>query len=282
MSSSQLSDTPEIISSSVLDESHAQNTFAASPLVRFPKVDRNLLDQDEEWCEVYIEGAWKRLRLHDYADIYNQPGLYEHLFSNLLECTSPKRIIDLLASVASEDGEQLTEFSAIDLGAGNGLISEQLRSHGVRHIVGSDIIPEAGAAAHRDRPGLYDDYVVADLCTPTDEVNARLTKHNPNLLVTASALGFGDIPPDAFWTGLKSIQTPGWVAFNIKADFLAGDDSTGFCRLIRALMDNEILELHATRRYHHRLNVQGQRLCYVAMIARKVAPLPEEILESIK
>ena len=75
MSSSQLSDSPDTFSTDIATDTQSQTTFAASPMVRFPKVDRQLMDQDEEWCEAYIDGAWKRLRLHDYADIYNQPGL---------------------------------------------------------------------------------------------------------------------------------------------------------------------------------------------------------------
>lgn len=282
MSSTQLPENPGLISSETTDETLSRTTFAASPMVRFPKVDHDDLDQDAEWCEVYNEGKWNRMRLHDYADIYDQPGLYEHLFATLLECTSPQRITNLLSNVVQDDGERMTDLSAIDLGAGNGMVGEQLRSAGVRRLVGSDLIPEAGNAAQRDRPGLYDDYVVADLCTPSDETMTRLAQYEPNLLVTVSALGFGDIPPEAFWNALKSITTPGWVAFNIKSSFLAGDDSTGFARLIRALMEKEVLELQASRRYHHRLNVQGQRLSYVAMIARKLTDLPEEILASIQ
>lgn len=267
---------------SLTQESFSSQTFAASPIVRFPKLDRTMLDQDEEWCEVYADGQWKKLRLHDYADIYNQPGLYEHIFAGLLECTSPQRVTGLMADVARDHDIKLTDLSVLDLGAGNGMVGEQLRFAGMRHLVGIDIIPEAGTAAERDRPGLYDDYIVADLCQPTEDTRKRLRQHNPNLLVSVSALGFGDIPPQAFWNALEAIQTPGWVAFNIKSTFLAGDDSTGFCRLIRALMDQEVLELHASRRYSHRLNVQGERLHYVAMVARKLTELPEGLLESIQ
>ena len=38
------------------------------------------LDQDEEWCEIELDGERRRIRLHDYAAIFNVPGLYEQLF----------------------------------------------------------------------------------------------------------------------------------------------------------------------------------------------------------
>jgi predicted TPR repeat methyltransferase len=190
-------------------------------------------------------------------------------------------VISLFNDVLREDGERPTACSAIDLGAGNGMVGEQMRAIGVRRLVGVDIIPEAAEAADRDRPGLYDDYVVADLCNPTQSDRKRLEKHQPDLLVTVSALGFGDIPPQAFWTALSAIQTPGWIAFNIKASFLAGDDSSGFCRLIRALFDRGIMQLQASRRYSHRLNVQGERLYYVAMVAKKMSELPEDLFADL-
>jgi predicted TPR repeat methyltransferase len=264
-----------------LVEIASPTSLVNTPMVRFPRIDRNHIDQDEEWCEVYVDGDWMRLRLHDYADIYRQPGLYEHIFENLLECTSPQRVISLFSDVLREDGERPTACSAIDLGAGNGMVGEQMRGIGVRRLVGVDIIPEAADAAHRDRPGLYDDYVVADLCNPSPSDRKRLEKHQPDSLVTVSALGFGDIPPQAFWTALSAIQTPGWVAFNIKASFLAGDDSSGFCRLIRALFERGIMQLQASRRYSHRLNVQGERKYYVAMVAKKMAKLPEDLFADL-
>ncbi|MEE8476834.1 MAG: hypothetical protein V3S19_00610, partial [Gemmatimonadales bacterium] len=37
------------------------------------------LDQDEEWFEFDLDGRTRRLRIHDYADMYRVPGLYEAL-----------------------------------------------------------------------------------------------------------------------------------------------------------------------------------------------------------
>ena len=48
--------------------------------IRFPTGSGTELSQDEEWCEVLLDGEWRRIRFHDYGDIYAVEGLYEHLF----------------------------------------------------------------------------------------------------------------------------------------------------------------------------------------------------------
>jgi predicted TPR repeat methyltransferase len=222
------------------------------------------------------------MRLHDYAGIYKRPGLYEYLFANLLQCTSPQRVTSLLAGTLREWQQQATDLSVIDLGAGNGMVGDQLRLLGIRELVGVEIIPEAAQAAHRDRPGLYDDYVVADLCELRAADAERLRARQPNCLTTVSALGFGDIPPRAFGTAFNLISAPGWLAFNIKETFLSGKDESGFSRLIRALSDREFIQIQAYRRYSHRLSVDSQRLNYVAMVARKLRPMPENLPDEVE
>ena len=61
------------------------------------------------------------------------------------------------------DNETAAKLRVLDVGAGNGMVGEELDRMGARHIVGVDIIPEAKEAAERDRPGVYDDYFVVDL-----------------------------------------------------------------------------------------------------------------------
>ena len=57
------------------------------------------LDQDEEWCDVVIRGKKRRIRFHDYSDVFRIPGLYEELFYDRLRCCSPSYIANLLESV---------------------------------------------------------------------------------------------------------------------------------------------------------------------------------------
>jgi SAM-dependent methyltransferase len=247
--------------------------------IRFPQEDKGR-DQDGEWCEIYVDNGWRKLRLHDYDEIFSIPGLYEHLFGQILQCTSPQRIVSLLAECLREADLSPTQLRVLDVGAGNGMLGEQLRLHGVRSLIGLDIIPQAATAAERDRPCLYDQYLVADLCDLTVRQRRCLGDAKFNCLCTASALGFGDIPPRAFATAFNFIEDNGWLGFNIKENFLEGRDDTGFCRLIRALSDRKYIRIEAYRRYHHRLSIEGRPLMYVAMTARKLRDMPMELADA--
>jgi hypothetical protein len=52
--------------------------------------DGQTRNQDEEWCEVVLDGRRRRIRFHDYRDVYGIPRLYEHLIYHRLECRSPQ------------------------------------------------------------------------------------------------------------------------------------------------------------------------------------------------
>jgi hypothetical protein len=54
----------------------------------FPQANAGA-DQDAECCEVTLGGKTRRIRFHDYDEIYRVPGLYEHLFYEVLDCKSP-------------------------------------------------------------------------------------------------------------------------------------------------------------------------------------------------
>ena len=237
------------------------------------------LGQDEESFDFVLDGATRRLRIHDYADIYRVPGLYEALVYDKLECTSPPRLADLMASVLTDWPGEARNLRVLDLGAGNGIMAEELRRIGVGHVVGLDLLPEAALAARRDRPEVYDDYVVVDLTELPKGEEERLEASRLDCLVTAAALGFGDIPPEAFAEAFNLIATKGWLAMTIKEDFLDphGDDS-GFARLLRSLIGTGIIEIQAHQRYCHRLSIDGEQLFYLAVVARKTADIPREML----
>ncbi len=237
--------------------------------VQFPSTGESRLSQDREWCRVLVDGEARTIRFHDYDEIYSVPGLYERIFYEHLGCRSPAEVAGLLGAEMRAAGEDPSELSVIDVGAGNGIVGEELRGFGARAVVGVDILPEAAQAAERDRPGVYDDYLVVDLTDLGDEDRERLCAKDPNCLVTVAALGFDDMPPRAFEQAFALIAPGGWVAFNIKADFLEGRDTTGFRRLVVQLIESGALEVQARRRYRHRLSMQGTPLDYVAVVGRK-------------
>lgn len=220
-----------------------------------------------------VDGEVRRIRFHDYHEIYTVPGLYEQLFYDELKCDSPRTIATLL-------GEQLDDTSAADLrvldvGAGNGMVGEELDRMGAKHIVGVDIIEEAAEAAQRDRPGIYDDYVVVDLTDVPPATHAELSEHRFNCLTTVAALGFGDIPPEAFTEAYNLVEDGGLIAFNIKEKFVEDGDRSGFEELISQSLENGTMDLQAERRYRHRLSVAGDPLYYMAMVARKRADIAD-------
>jgi SAM-dependent methyltransferase len=232
------------------------------------------LDQDEEWYEVAISGETHRIRFHDYARTFSLPGVYEHLFYDALECDSPRTVCALLEEqLASEDREP-EELRILDVGAGNGMVGERLQEMGADQIVGVDIIEEAAEATERDRPGVYDDYHVVDLTEIPESTQEELATRRFNCMTSVAALGFDDIPPDAFAEAFNLIEPGGLIGLSIKEEMVSGEDSSGFSRLIDNGIATHALDVKLERRYRHRLNTNGEPLYYVAMVVQKGSELP--------
>jgi len=241
--------------------------------IRLPEAAGGLA-QDEEWYELSQDGETRRVLFHDYAQTYSMPGVYERLFYDTLKCDSPRTVCGLLEEHVEGEGRDPSELRVLDLGAGNGMVGEQLAEMGAAQIVGVDIIEEAAEAAERDRPGVYDDYLVLDLTELSEPQREELRSRNLNCLTSVAALGFGDIPPAAFAEAYSLVEEGGPVGFSIKEEMLSGEDSSGFSRLIDEAIDGGALELKAERRYRHRLSLSGEPLYYVAMVAEKAGELP--------
>jgi SAM-dependent methyltransferase len=245
--------------------------------IRLPEPS-DRLDQDAEHCSVLVDGQWQNIRFHDYDRIYRIPGLYEQLFHDILDCQSPDVIAKLLKEELQGGGYEPDSLRVLDLGAGNGLVGEQLRNIGVSKLVGVDIIPEAREAALRDRPGVYDGYHVANVTELSPALRRELATAGFNTLSCVAALGYADIPPQAFHAAFNLIADGGWIAFNIKDRFLSDEDTSGFATLIRRLRDEGILELLTAQRYQHRRNVHSEPLYYVALIGTKQRNIPTEFM----
>lgn len=249
--------------------------------LQFPPEQGHRLDQDEAYFYVYEEGKPVQLRFHDYDGIFSRPGLYEQLFYDRLKCSSPQKVSELLQHSVASEWRSCGELRVLDLGAGNGMMAERLRGLGVARVVGVDIIPEARDAAFRDRPTVYDDYLVADFTALSKEQQQDLKDWNFDCLTSVAALGFGDIPPAAFVAALQLIPPNGWVAFNIKESFLNHSDDTGFSRFVRELIFSAYLNVYQLERYTHRLSMEGVPLKYYALVGRVTAPIPPDFLSSI-
>lgn len=261
----------------------ASELHAAELEIRLPQVEAGgaALDQDQEWCEVvHPGGEVERVRFHDYDRIFEIPGLYERLFYQELKCCSPTVVRELLQDQLTLAGTSAGSLRVLDVGAGNGMVGEELHDMGARNIVGLDILPEARMATERDRPDVYADYHVCDLTGPDAVLDEALTGLKPNCLAIVAALGFGDIPPRAFATAFGYLEPDAWVAMTIKDDFLTDEDPSGFSRLIRRMNEAGALEVIVDSRYQHRLAVSGEPLHYHAYIARKRGDVtPEWVAE---
>jgi len=248
--------------------------------ISFPATDPHQLDQDEAYFTLTDEsGQTTKIRFHDYDRLYQFPGLYEQLFYDRLKCASPEKVVAILRHAMHSEPARFNELRVLDLGAGNGIVGEELQKEGVARIVGCDILPAARQAALRDRPGVYDEYYDLDFTRLDQEQREVLGTWGFNCLISVAALGFGDIPVRAFWEAFNVIEDGGWVAFNIKETFLSGTDASGFSRFIKTLLLEGHLTLYHMERYRHRLSIDGRPLYYFGIAGRKGRAIPESLLD---
>ena len=162
--------------------------------IQFPPADVRELCQDEVYFYLIEGDSKEKIRLHDYDRIFEIPGLYEQVVCERLKCQSPATVVDVLRYSVSQCQQDLNELRVLDLGAGNGMVGEELKKQGVSRLIGVDIISEAQAATARDRPGVYDAYYVMDFCSLSDDERDTLKLWSVDCLISVAALGFGDIP----------------------------------------------------------------------------------------
>lgn len=249
--------------------------------IQFPSQDVRELRQDEVYFYLWDGGVKEKIHLHDYRRIYEVPDLYEQVVYERLKCQSPSTVSNVLQSCVSQSDQPLSELRVLDLGAGNGIVGQELKKHGVSRLVGVDIIPEAQVATERDRPGVYDAFYVMDFCDLANDERAELNSWSLDCLISAAALGFGDVPPKAFLEAFNMIGENGWVAFNIKETFLDRHIDWGFSQLIRELIFSEYLDLYQLQRYRHRLSIEGEPLYYFALSGKKKVNVPASFIDSL-
>lgn len=248
--------------------------------IQFPKPESSNLNQDESWFYLQEGDKQRKIRFHDYDKIYDVPGLYEQIFYDRLKCTSPEKVASILESALKQTEFNISELRVLDFGAGNGMMGEALKNHGVSRLIGVDIISNAYEATVRDRPGLYDAYYVKDFTDLSDTVKEDIASWQCDCMVTVAALGFGDIPTKAFIEAFNITKTEGWIAFNIKETFFDVNDKSGFSKLIRELIFSKYLDVYHIERYRHRLSIEGEPLYYFAIAGRKNADVPADFIEN--
>jgi len=246
--------------------------------IRFPKAELTSHSQDETYFFLLDSDSQRKIRFHDYDEIYKVAGLYEQLFYDRLKCNSPSKVASILESAVKQYQKNFSELRVLDLGAGNGIMGEELNRRGISRLIGVDIIPEAYDAVIRDRPGLYDAFYIEDFTRLDDDKKEEITSWQCDCMVTVAALGFGDIPTKAFIEAFNIIKSNGWIAFNIKETFFNNSDESGFSKMIRKLIFSEYLDIYHIERYRHRLSIEGEPLYYFAIAGQKNADIPDDFI----
>jgi predicted TPR repeat methyltransferase len=249
--------------------------------LRIPETVKSVRQGEEPFIVEY-NGEEKRIRAHDYDEIYKVPGLYEYLFYDKYKCDSPNVVCSELVKEVENTPMKVSELKVLDVGAGNGMVGEELKSAGADSVFGIDIIEEAAEAIERDRPGIYDDYLIEDLTRLSDGTREKVERWSPNCMTIVAALGFDDIPPEAFAEAFNMISEQGWVAFNIKDEFCSKGDRTGFSKLIdnMTMTGTSVFSVKSKKRYRHRFCQDGTPLNYFAVIGQKQKDIPETMLQS--
>ncbi|MDQ1649796.1 MAG: hypothetical protein QOG60_1853, partial [Frankiaceae bacterium] len=117
--------------------------------------------EQESFVLTHDDGSSERIVLHDYSKVYAVPGLYEEVVQHQLGCASPQTLAGTLADAVAAAGESMAALRVLDVGAGNGVVGEELHARGAQVVAGTDGVVAARDAARRDRPELYEAYAIA-------------------------------------------------------------------------------------------------------------------------
>jgi len=226
----------------------------------------------EDWVEFGPPHARKRVGFHDYAALYAVPGLYERVFQDELGMCTAQRVVGLYAEALARLSRQPANERVIDLGAGNGLGGEELRRVGIGRVIGVDVEPVARKAALRDRPGVYDDYIVGDLASLPVEELASIAAMEPTAVLALSALGPGHAPPEVLDRALGLLATGGVFAFAVMPTLLPdreepAEQRTGYPEQLCDLF-NRRADILARDEYVHRRQTDGSNHLAVAFVGR--------------
>ena len=209
----------------------------------------------------YPDGVEEIVRLQDYDHIFAIPGLYEEVVQRRLKCASPSRIAqELLQGVTSVD-MKASELHVLDVGAGNGLSGQELRRIGVGTVIGLDVSEIARLAAERDRPGVYEEYIVADMATP-DLIPDLIQRYKLNTVTCAGALGH--LPVDDFARRVWSEFPKGsWISAGVFD--VPGTEN----KIIASYKTTGLFEIISCERFRHRQTMAGEPIYNLALLARR-------------
>jgi hypothetical protein len=206
----------------------------------------------------FDDGHVEELRLHDYERVYSLPGVYEQIVHERLGCRSPAEIAEMLGTAADGLGIARATLRVLDVAAGNGLSGAALAAAGMRPVVGTDIVPAAQAAALRDRPDTYEQYLTLDLLNLSEAEVREVRELRLRAVCCVAPVGehSQQLPAAALAAAVLLVEPDALVAYMHDLTFGTPDPITpGFWR--GELGSGTSAELLARRRYLHRYRIDG-------------------------
>src|SRR5262245_20034179 len=222
------------------------------------------------YCLVEDGGALRQVRFRGDSRLWDWPGVFEHLVRSLLRGNAPGALCHLLDRQLRAASVRPTDLRVIDLGAGNGWMGEELSALGCGEVVGVDSAPAAAAAAERDHPDVYRDYLVLDMRRLSEAQRDELMAYDFNCMVCVDPLAAEEPAPNAFTEAFNLLAPEGWTAFHLNAGTAEGGRYSRFARLVHRMIQSGAMTVASQQRYRHRFSTYGTPLFHVAVIARKV------------
>lgn len=219
---------------------------------------------EESFVLTSDDGTPERIVLHDYARVYAVPGLYEEVVQRRLGCASPGVLAATLADAVGAAGASMADLRVLDVGAGNGVVGEELHARGAQVVAGTDGVVATRDAARRDRPALYDVYAIAGV----DDVAVEqlVADHGLTALTSAGALGIGHVEVTDAARWWAAFPPGSWFAVTVPLEVAdpAGEDLPG--ALTAAAPTTQIVRQET---FAHRRRMSGETITYTVLVARK-------------
>lgn len=213
--------------------------------------------------------------LHDYAALCEVPGLYEAVYFLCLGGRAPHLLVEVLARVVP--AHERPDAQVLDVGAGTGVVGEQLRAVGFRRIAGTDLEPASEQAIRRDRGQVYEALRTMDLAQPGQGDLVWLGALAPRIVTVVGAVGFGHLPVEALATVIRVLSPGGLLAVTVAPDFERAPELAGHTALLLGSTYRE----RARQEGLHRLTADGGRIEATALVLERTeAPHESELSRS--
>ena len=226
--------------------------------------------REAAFCLVEDVDSARQVRFKGDARIWEWSGVYEYLVRQLLQGNAPSTLSGLLQRTLHMTGNSPERLRCLLLGAGNGWVADEFVRVGVGQVVGVDVSSAAAAAADRDHPDAFSEYLVLDMRRLSEAQRDELMDFDFNCMVALDPIAAEEPAPNAFTEAFNLLAPDGWVVLHLAEETAVQNSESRFARLMHRMVSNGALKLETRERYRHRLTTHGEPLYHVALIGRKV------------